>query len=301
MRFSIIIPTYNRAAFLPKAVESVLAQTYTDWELIIVDDGSTDNTHEVVSQYKDERITYIYQENAERSAARNNGIVHAKGEYVCFLDSDDYYLENFLTDLNQTIIDNDNKPYLYFHNVIAECEGNKRAFAEPLPNGEHNIMKYLFAHLRVVGVCQAAIARDFLLDNLFDVRLSLWEDTHLFFRLLAQYPYKQTNVQGYVVIIHALSTVSIGSRQVKICDVERYMSAIADLEENYWPLFSKFVTKNDFRNYRDAKLNMYLYMARSNGQYGVAYTIAKKMVKNSLNFNNIVTCLKLPIHQIVKK
>ena len=301
MRFSIIIPTYNRAAFLPKAIESVLAQTYTDWELIIVDDGSTDNTREVVSQYKDERITYIYQENAERSAARNNGIVHAKGKYVCFLDSDDYYMDSFLNDLNQVTIENDNEPCLYFHNVIAECEGNKRAFAEPLPNGEHNIMKYLFTHLRVVGVCQAAIARDFLLDNLFDARFSLWEDTHLFFRLLAQYPYKQTNVQGYVVIIHELSTVSTGSRQVKICDLERYMDAITDLEKNYWPLFSKFVTKNDFRNYRDAKLNMYLYMARINSQFDVTYSVAKMLIKNKLSFKNVVTCLKLIVHQIVKK
>ena len=301
MRFSIIIPTYNRADFLPKAIESVLAQTYTEWELIIVDDGSTDNTCEVISQYKDERITYIYQENAERSAARNNGIAHAKGEYVCFLDSDDYYLDNFLNDLNQVIIENNNKPCLYFHNVIAECKGNRRMFAEPLPNGKQDILKCLFAKSRVVGVCQAAIARNFLKDNLFDPRFSLWEDTHLFFRLLAQYPYKQTNVQGYVVILHEQSTVSIGSRQVKICDVERYMDAITDLEKNYSPLFSEFVTKDDFRIYRDAKLNMYLYMARSNGQYGVAYTIAKKMLKNSLNFKNIVTCLKLLVHQIVKK
>ncbi|MBR5167935.1 MAG: glycosyltransferase family 2 protein [Salinivirgaceae bacterium] len=301
MRFSVITPTYNRAAFLPKAIESVLAQTYTDWELIIVDDGSTDNTREVVSQYKDKRITYIYQENAERSAARNNGIAHAKGEYVCFLDSDDYYLENFLTDLNQAIIDNDNKLCLYFHNVIAECERSRRMFAEPLLNGEQNILKCLFAKSRVVGVWQAAIARNFLNDNLFDTRFSLWEDTHLFFRLLAQYPYKQTNVQGYVVIMHEQSTVLIGSRHVKICDVKRYMDAVVDLENNYRPLFSKYVTKDDFRNYRDAKLNMYLYMARSNGQYGVAYTIAKKMLKNSLNLKNILTCLKLPVHQIVKK
>ena len=88
MKFSIIIPTYNRAAFLPKAIESVLAQTYTDWELIVVDDGSTDNTREVVAQYNDERIIYIYQENAERSAARNNGISQAKGDFICFMDSD---------------------------------------------------------------------------------------------------------------------------------------------------------------------------------------------------------------------
>ncbi len=301
MRFSIIIPTYNRAVFLPKAIESVLAQTFPDWELIIVDDGSTDNTREVVSQYKDERITYIYQENAERSAARNKGIVHAKGEYVCFLDSDDYYLENFLNDLNQKIIENSKQPCMYFHDVVAECDGSRRVFAEALPNGDNNILKYLFAELRVIGVCQAAIARYFLCNNLFDVRFSLWEDTHLFFRLLSQYHYIQTNVKGYVAVQHQQSTVAKGNINVKISDVERYMDAITDLEHNYWHLFSKYVTKKDFRNYRDAKLNMYLYTARSNGQYGIAYSIAKKMMKNRLSFKNILTCLKLPIHQIIKK
>ena len=135
MRFSIIIPTYNRAAFLPKAIGSVLAQSFSDWELIIVDDGSTDNTKDVVAQYSDSRITYIFQQNAERSAARNKGIAHSVGEYVLFLDSDDYYLSNFLADLNLEIRKNNNKPCLYFHNALIESNGKQRQFAEPLPAG----------------------------------------------------------------------------------------------------------------------------------------------------------------------
>lgn len=301
MRFSIVIPTYNRADFLPKAIESVLAQTFADWELIIVDDGSTDNTKEVVSQYSDSRITYIYQENAERSAARNNGITHSVGEYVLFLDSDDYYLSNFLNDLNQAITDNGNEPCLYFHNALIEHDGKQRQFAEPLPNGERNIIKYLFDGSRVIGVCQAAIARCFLDENMFDTRFSLWEDTHLFFRLLAQYPYKQSSVQGYVAVQHEQSTVIAGSRQVKMKDVERYMSAINDLENNYGNLFSKYLTERDFQNYRDSKLNMYLYMARTNGQYGVSYSIAKLMLKNRFSLRNVVTCLKLIVHQMIGK
>ena len=103
MKFSIIIPTYNRASFLLRAIESVLAQTYTDWELIIVDDGSTDNTKDIVSQYNDDRIRYIYQQNAERSAARNNGINHANGDYVCFMDSDNLMLSHRLQLLADSI------------------------------------------------------------------------------------------------------------------------------------------------------------------------------------------------------
>ncbi|MBR3979855.1 MAG: glycosyltransferase family 2 protein [Bacteroidales bacterium] len=302
MRFSIIIPTYNRAAFLPKAIESVLNQTYTDWELIIVDDGSTDNTKDVVSQYSDSRITYIYQENAERSVARNNGIAHSVGEYVLFLDSDDYYLSNFLVDLNSEIEKNGNVPYLYFlHHLLIEHEGQQRPFAKLLPNYETNIVKYLFDEFRDIGVWQVAIAKIFFEKNKFDARFSLWEDTHLFFRLLAQYPYKQSGVQGYVAVQHEQSTVIVGSRQVKMADVERYISAINDLENNYWNLFSNYLTEKDFQNYRDSKLNMYLYMARTNCQFDVAYSIAKLMLKNRFSLRNVVTCLKLVVHQMIGK
>ena len=117
MKFSIIIPTYNRASFLPKAIESVLAQTYTEWELIIVDDGSTDNTKEVVSKYNDSRITYIYQKNAERSAARNNGILHANGNYICFMDSDGYLAANRLELLKVAIENSGNQEAIFYTDI----------------------------------------------------------------------------------------------------------------------------------------------------------------------------------------
>lgn len=104
--FSIIIPTFNRAHTIHKPIDSILAQTFTDWELIIIDDGSTDETREVVDAYKDKRIKYFRQENLERSAARNLGILVAKGEWVCFQDSDDEYLNNHLQILNHAIHQN---------------------------------------------------------------------------------------------------------------------------------------------------------------------------------------------------
>jgi len=86
---SVIIPTYNRADRIGVAVESVLAQTDRDWELIIVDDGSTDDTETVVQSFDDDRIKYIRQENHGVSAARNQGIKRARGGLIAFLDSDD--------------------------------------------------------------------------------------------------------------------------------------------------------------------------------------------------------------------
>lgn len=90
---SVVVPTYNRARMLHRSVESVLAQTYQDFELIVVDDGSTDYTETVANSYEDDRLTYIrHEENHGASAARNTGIEYASGEYIAFLDSDDEWL-----------------------------------------------------------------------------------------------------------------------------------------------------------------------------------------------------------------
>jgi glycosyltransferase involved in cell wall biosynthesis len=91
-KVSIIIPTHNYARFLGEAIQSVLDQTYKDFELIVVDDGSTDNTKEVVSSFKDDRIRYMYQDHVGVSAAQNMALRIARGEYITGLSADDIYL-----------------------------------------------------------------------------------------------------------------------------------------------------------------------------------------------------------------
>lgn len=93
--FSVIIPTYNRAHWLKIAIDSALAQTFKDFELIVVDDGSKDTTSEMIKSYGSQ-LCYIYQENAGVSGARNRGIKEAQGEFICFLDSDDRFRKNKL-------------------------------------------------------------------------------------------------------------------------------------------------------------------------------------------------------------
>ena len=98
--FSIVIPTYNRADFIGLTLQSVLAQTYPHLEILVVDDGSKDNTAEVVQQYAtDARLRYYPKENAERGAARNYGFARAVGQYVLFLDSDDRFHPEHLATL----------------------------------------------------------------------------------------------------------------------------------------------------------------------------------------------------------
>ena len=88
---SVIVPTFNRAWILKEAIDSVLAQNYRDFELIVIDDGSTDHTRDILHPYRD-RLTVIRQANAGVSAARNRGIRAASGRLIAFLDSDDLWL-----------------------------------------------------------------------------------------------------------------------------------------------------------------------------------------------------------------
>lgn len=99
--FSVIVPAYNNKQKIERAIKSVLNQTISNWELIIVDDGSTDATHEVVHSYlKDSRIKYVKQENQGVTVARNTGVQNAVGEFFTFLDSDDEVEANWLQDFN---------------------------------------------------------------------------------------------------------------------------------------------------------------------------------------------------------
>jgi len=100
---SIVVPTYNRAHYLGQAIDSILSQTYTDYEIIVIDDGSTDHTAELVKAMSDPRIRYIFQENQGISGARNTGVQTARGRYIAFLDSDDVWLPDLLQAAVETL------------------------------------------------------------------------------------------------------------------------------------------------------------------------------------------------------
>ncbi len=89
---SVIIPTYNYGKYIERAIDSVFAQTYQDYEIIVVDDGSTDNTREIIETRYKKKVRYFYQENKGPGAARNLGLRHMRGDFIVFLDSDDYFL-----------------------------------------------------------------------------------------------------------------------------------------------------------------------------------------------------------------
>lgn len=119
---SIITPMYNGERFVAKTIESVLSQNYTKWEMIIIDDGSKDNSPTIVEEYskKDKRIQLVRQKNAGSGAARNNGIRRAKGQYICLLDADDTWENNFLEEQIKLIKEKDATLVFSSHNRIDE-------------------------------------------------------------------------------------------------------------------------------------------------------------------------------------
>ncbi len=154
---SVIIPLYNKKAIVSRSIQSVLGQSYQDLELIVVDDGSTDDSVAVVEQIKDERIRLIRQENGGPSKARNTGAKHARGEWIVFLDADDELAEGALehlmamTQLHPTanIIDgsfcvrNTSKDALTIYQDSTVIDNNYKAFfyRETLPSTGHTLFK----------------------------------------------------------------------------------------------------------------------------------------------------------------
>ena len=122
---SVIIPVYNVEAYLKECVDSVLAQTYTDYEIILVDDGATDSSGGICDEYanRDSRIQVIHQENGGLSAARNTGLEHSLGDYIYFLDSDDYIEKETLESLVHCI-KAENPDFIFFdgYNFFDGCE-----------------------------------------------------------------------------------------------------------------------------------------------------------------------------------
>jgi glycosyltransferase involved in cell wall biosynthesis len=125
-RVSVLIPTYNRQQYLVEAIQSIEGQTYRDWEIVVVDDGSTDDTRSVLEAFYDS-VRYFHQQNQGVSTARNLAFRESTGEYIFFLDSDDYLLPNALADLSAALDANPACDVAYSDGYVVDSEGVRRA------------------------------------------------------------------------------------------------------------------------------------------------------------------------------
>jgi glycosyltransferase involved in cell wall biosynthesis len=190
-RVSVVVPTFNRSRLLSNAIESVLAQTYTDYELIVIDDGSTDDTHEKLKAYM-ERIRYFYQENRGASAAQNKGIEVARGKWVSILASDDVWLPTKLERQIRAVTTFGNE----FGACFTDCTwvGNpdvrlsvfeQAGLKSNLEFGHlDDPIKYILGRYAPIWVQSLMVLRSLLKElNGFDEAMAIQEDTDLIFRL----------------------------------------------------------------------------------------------------------------------
>ena len=193
-KVSVIIPTYNSANYLPEAIESVLAQTYKDFEIIVVDDGSMDNTKEVVVPYLD-RIVFLKGSNGGPSKARNRGILESSGEYVAFLDADDIWYPDKLE--HQIAVFSENKHYCLVYSDASytrthTSQEDRTLFSIVSPATDSWIFSELLCE-NFILVPSVIVKRDCLEKvGLFDENLKWWEGYDLWLRIAFE------NQVGYV-------------------------------------------------------------------------------------------------------
>lgn len=263
--FSIVIPTYNRAAQLLNAVQSVLAQSFSNLELLIIDDGSTDNTPQVMEAITDPRVRYQRQVNSERSAARNRGMELSRGLYLCFLDSDDTLHPDYLQHLYHTA-GREAFPVCVLGPGLHFIQDGK-LLKQKAPFRRDVRTAEILAGKEVISVIQC-IHRDIYTSFRFDERFSIWEDTHLFLRILIKYPYIPVPEAIAFVNIHSGSAVAGFFQRIRVSDCYRYTAAILDLL--HYPPFGGPELKPLLQAYAYAKIQMIIYQALCNRQYAEA-------------------------------
>lgn len=220
--FSVVIPTYNRASFIRAAVESVLQQSYRDFEVIVVDDGSTDNTESVVRSIQDDRLQYLRKLNGERGAARNFGTREARGKYVTFLDSDDTVYPHHL----QTAYDFLQRNPVEFCHLgfdMKDAKGHVIRESSNLVNINRNILSG-----NVLSCNGVFVQKEVLLQNPFseDRALSSLEDWELWLRLGARYTIYPVKGITSTIIDHEERSVVSGNPTAIEMKVDHFISSV---------------------------------------------------------------------------
>lgn len=186
-KISVIIPAFNSALFVGRAIRSVLDQTFPDLELIVVDDGSTDETAQIVRSYSDPRVIYIYQRNQGPNAARNNGIRRTRGELLAFLDSDDWWLPRKLEAQLDRLESIPEAGLVYCS--AQKVDGCGRLLKLRSARIEGEVLNPLLINNDIAGPSSVIVRRRvFDQVGLFDESLWRAEDWEMWLRIAAEFP-----------------------------------------------------------------------------------------------------------------
>ncbi|TRX16587.1 glycosyltransferase family 2 protein [Flavobacterium franklandianum] len=189
--FTVIIPLFNKENFIENTLKSVLNQSFIDFEVLIINDGSTDKSEEKVLGFKDARIHYFYKKNSGVSAARNFGIEKAKSDYITFIDADDFWYPNFLQEMFENI---DRFPELKVFSAAIEVETSKKIIPSTysiVKTGDCEIVNYFEASSKETVICTSCAVFNksvFEKTGNFDIQLKSGEDTDMWIRIGLIYP-----------------------------------------------------------------------------------------------------------------
>jgi glycosyltransferase involved in cell wall biosynthesis len=240
--FSIVVPCYNRADIVRETILTILKQEYQDFELILVDDGSRDNTGEVVAQIIDSRVRYFYKENGERGAARNYGAQQARGKYINFFDSDDEMYLNHLRVVKEFVDQNGEVEVV--HTGYERLDGQDRVISEVYEFVESTNEVLLLDNPLACNT--VFVRRDIALANPFeeDRRLASAEDWELWLRLASKYSFHPIRQKTFCLREHdgrSLNTINPESVRVRDELFGQLVSRNPDFARRYPNQLPKFI------------------------------------------------------------
>jgi len=206
--FSIIIPTYNRAFILPETIKSIENQTFTDWEVLIIDDGSKDNTKEIIEEIskRQNKIRYYYQVNSERSVARNYGASLASAKYLLFLDSDDFFKEDHLQNIYKEIISREMPVALFFTDILYFSEKGIEKPEIPRMEVDKGFQYMLLNPITPSRVC---IHKEIFNTFSFDPEIVIVEDLVLWVCISTKFPVFQVDSYSLFYRVHGGNSVDL--------------------------------------------------------------------------------------------
>jgi glycosyltransferase involved in cell wall biosynthesis len=227
--FSIVIPTYNRMDFISLTINTFLAQDFDNFEIIVVDDGSTDATEQIISTITDKKITYYKKKNGERGAARNFGARVATGKYINFFDSDDQAYSNHLSTAFRLIQNHSELPVFHFNYDIRTVDDVIIKKVKSVKNINKKIL-----HGNYLSCNSVFLRRDIALANPFneDRSLSSLEDWELWIRIAARDKFITSEIITSSVIQHVeRSVMSENIEKIKI-KVESFIHYVMNAQDN---------------------------------------------------------------------
>lgn len=182
---SVVIPLYNKEKSIAQSLQSVLNQSYTDFEIVVVDDGSTDKSVEIVEGIEDARLKLFKQPNAGPSKARNTGVGHASGEWIVFLDADDELLPNALSIFKGIIVEHQDVDIIDCNRYVRMGTQEKLGY-HPLEGYIKNPFKKCFYRLVSPGEGRAAFRKTLLQKHPYNEKIRRFEDAELLIRLFSE-------------------------------------------------------------------------------------------------------------------